>query len=864
MKQRGLDFIFNLIDRVSGPARKVQQAWRNVSEQARNASNRVANSMASMSRSMERPTLAGRLLQATFLGIGTASRALDGARARAAALTSSIGALRAMALAVPMIIAGGAIGKAAGTAISAVSGKENTMIAFQMLTQDTDAAQQMWDDVMNYAELTPFETDTVVRNWQRLLVSGFDNVEIPIMLSAVGDLAALEGMDEGIIDQVTSLFSRIGSMGRMATQEFRSLEAAGVNSGLMLDTLAELLGVTSREEVEKLMSAGLVDAQTGIVAALTTLQNTVSGGTIGSGMQRYSRSIQGLWGFVLARPGDVLRESFKGFDAEGNAIEDAGYASLRRFLENVVDATDTETDIGGAVGERIRQIYSDVLSSVFDPLAEITDPTVIQGNVERIFDSIEEGMEWIRTNGPGIVAVLSQFFTGFMAGARLVGGAVNWLLGRVRTLGTWLSDLFGINADGIGSFANVAGAVAGVMVAFRLLNLVTMGFARSFMVAAFRIAAGWIIAMGPIGWIILAVIALGGILVWAYNEFEWFRDLVNNVWEGIKTVAIAAWDGIKNTATAAWDAIKGIPASTVSVFTDWWEGVKTAAVSAWNAISAGIMDKWDAIKAIPDTLRTIFTGVWDGFQQATQDAWAEILSFIQPAIDAVGSFIDTVTGWFGGAGTKMDDILTDPATVTVLAESTMEGVAATVPTVATPGGIPSGSPAAAALGAADPRVMPIWQATAAFDQDVTRQLVAGWTSGIYGSEHDVLRAFEDLTGRTITAVEGAYEIHSPSRVFQRLGAMVGAGFINGLTSTHAGIDRAVSGITDQTVDPSAVAPVATTSTSGFSLAGSRLSVEVTIKVNSDQDPATAGREAADAFVDQLTDALEDLATSEGA
>ena len=55
-------------------------------------------------------------------------------------------------------------------------------------------------------------------------------------------------------------------------------------------------------------------------------------------------------------------------------------------------------------------------------------------------------------------------------------------------------------------------------------------FAPSFLATAARVAAGWLIAMGPLGWITIALLA--AIAAWETN-FMGFRDTVKEVYESV-------------------------------------------------------------------------------------------------------------------------------------------------------------------------------------------------------------------------------------------------------------------------------------------------------------------------------------------
>jgi len=66
------------------------------------------------------------------------------------------------------------------------------------------------------------------------------------------------------------------------------------------------------------------------------------------------------------------------------------------------------------------------------------------------------------------------------------------------------------------------------------LGLTALRASGQALLAGGRMAAAWMIGLGPIGWIIGAIVGIGAALVLAYNKVGWFRNLVNKAWDGIK------------------------------------------------------------------------------------------------------------------------------------------------------------------------------------------------------------------------------------------------------------------------------------------------------------------------------------------
>lgn len=65
-------------------------------------------------------------------------------------------------------------------------------------------------------------------------------------------------------------------------------------------------------------------------------------------------------------------------------------------------------------------------------------------------------------------------------------------------------------------------------------------------------------AANPIGLVVVAIAALVGGLVLAYNKFEWFRNGVNSVWDGIKSIFSAGSEFVTNLFTSPIETISNL------------------------------------------------------------------------------------------------------------------------------------------------------------------------------------------------------------------------------------------------------------------------------------------------------------------
>ncbi|MCY0956224.1 phage tail tape measure protein [Streptomyces sp. H27-H5] len=179
---------------------------------------------------------------------------------------------------------------------------------------------------------------------------------------------------------------------------------------------------------------------------------------------------------------------------------------------------------------------------------------------------------WLRMMGIGLMVYLR------IAAGAVVSGittAAAWTGSALVSIGTWIAAVVR------------AGATAAI-------QFVLMA-ARAVIWAA-TMAAQWLIAMGPIGWIIAAVIGLA-LLIYRY------------------------WDQIKAWTSAAWNAV--------------WNYVKSITI---NQIAAVV----GRIRALPGQIRSIFSGAGQWLYSAGRD----IVNGIWNGIQGMGGWLrSTLMGW---------------------------------------------------------------------------------------------------------------------------------------------------------------------------------------------------------------------------
>lgn len=228
------------------------------------------------------------------------------------------------------------------------------------------------------------------------------------------------------------------------------------------------------------------------------------------------------------------------------------------------------------------------------------------------------------------MSTLFSWLSGALPGALdTVLGALDGTIAGFKAFGGWVQD----NITWIQPLANILlGAAAAYGVYMLALNAGTI---------ATKIATFWNKAFAasllgsPITWVVLAIGALVGALVWFFTQTELGKQVWENVWNAIKTAVAAVVDWFQNTVlpilTTVWN---GIVAGAVWM----WENVLKP---IWTGIQTviGAVINWFATVAVP-----LMQTVWSGIVAGAQWMWTNVLQPIWNAMQIGFLVVATLIG----------------------------------------------------------------------------------------------------------------------------------------------------------------------------------------------------------------------------
>ncbi|MDH6224365.1 hypothetical protein [Streptomyces sp. MJP52] len=285
----------------------------------------------------------------------------------------------------------------------------------------------------------------------------------------------------------------------------------------------------------------------------------------------------------------------------------------------------------------------------------------LKGNPE-----FEEFLAYAADTGPQVAETFRSIMrAGLKLGQALapVGEVMLVALQAVADAVSWLAD----NCPGL------IITIYALILASRLWSVGILAVA-----AAQRIWNGALIAFnliskaGPWGWIIMILGLVVAAVIWAYNEFEWFRRIVDRAWRAIGAVIDWVW---VNVIKPVWDAMQPALEELGRICRWLWENTirpvwqamgrviswvwHNLIKPAWKAMGEAAVRLWhEYVRPAFQRMRPVFIAVgqavswlwlnlikpyWKGIGQLAMWLWREA---IKPAFDRISAVLKAAGAGF--------------------------------------------------------------------------------------------------------------------------------------------------------------------------------------------------------------------------
>ena len=170
-------------------------------------------------------------------------------------------------------------------------------------------------------------------------------------------------------------------------------------------------------------------------------------------------------------------------------------------------------------------------------------------------------------------------------------------------------------------------------------------------------ALNLVMAMNPITLIIIAIIAVIGVIVLLYNKCDWFRNMVNGIFEWLKNAFFAAIDFFKNNwqgillflvnpfaggfkllydnCAGFRNFINGFVGAIANFFVWLWNSITSTFASVGNWFGNKFTEAADAIKSVFGNIGNFFGNIWNVIKQQFTNIGSTIGNAIGGAFKAV-------------------------------------------------------------------------------------------------------------------------------------------------------------------------------------------------------------------------------------
>lgn len=475
---------------------------------------------------------------------------------------------------------------------------------------------------------------------------------------------------------------------------------------------------------------------TGVVAAIAAMAAAIGGAGIAAAVAGIAAVVALLGGAFAAAYAksaafrSAINSAFQSLQKLGKAIQGAVMPVLQALYGVLKDRV--------AAGMKIMQGILQRLQPAFKAIGDFVQQRVVPA-LQQLGAALVKAMPLV-----SFLAKLVQGILGpaFKVLATILGFLVPILLKIIGPIFSALIAVISAVIGSLGSLGPLLQAIGGFLLSlgkviltaliapFVLLYRVFVAAFSPMMPLLSAIGSLFVSVFGLIKSVVTAAFAVIMAIVGAGMSF--IESIVSAGLAVLRAIWGAVWGAIGGPVSAAWAFIRGIVAAGISYI--------------GGAISAGLHNA-----------QAVFSAVWGAIKAVVSAAWGAISSFVSSGVKRVVSVIGGIVAIVGKVRGFFNQLKT----------AASGGIGSLVSFV---GGIPG-----RIIGALGNLGGLLFSAGA----DIIRGLLNGLSS-LAGAVADKARS---IAASAASAAKAALGIHSPSKVFIKIGQYVGAGLVKGLTGT---------------------------------------------------------------------------------
>lgn len=642
---------------------------------------------------------------------------------------------------------------------------------------------------LGYAVKQAADFDTQIR--KAGAIAGASAKELDAMKASALDLGATTSESAS---SVANAMTEMAAKGFTANQTIAAMpgiiaaaEASGEDLALAADTVSSALNIWGLEAAESSRVADVLAMSANVSAAgIDDLGYVLkyAGGpaaALGISLEEVAAAagIMTNAGLDGSNAGTALRASILALNqpatAQRKMMEKLGISmrdsednalGLSEMIQELTEATAhmSEADKVATLGKLVgTEAVSGFLSLISAGPAEIDKMTLSLQNSEGAAAETAAQMK------DGIGGALENLSGAFETVAIMIG---DQLVPYVQMAAEWLAALaerFTGLSEGTKQFLVIGTAIAGIFSAIAAAIGIAMVVVGTIITSLGTLAgalgvtggatgllsAAFAAITGPVGILVAAISGIIAAVVLAYNKIEWFRDMVNAAWAKVKELTVIAFDAIKKAISDAIAAVLAFVKPQLDKFKAFWAENGTAIKVLVKGAFANVLT---IIQGVMNVIKGVFQTVWPIISATVKYAWETIKLVVSTAINIVLGVVQTVLK---------------------ILQGDWKGAWETIKST----------------------LVKIWADIGKFLKGINlaetgKDIIRGLINGIKSMGDAVVNAVKGIAGNISKTIKKMLDIHSPSRVTEKLGVFTGQGLANGIASTQKIVKDATAGVTN--------------------------------------------------------------------
>jgi hypothetical protein len=401
------------------------------------------------------------------------------------------------------------------------------------------------------------------------------------------------------------------------------------------------------------------------------------------GADKAKQTYQDISDIVASMPGDdnTMRSVLSTAQALGNDLNpqemEAATKTMADYMAGSATmgkmATESQQDIMKYLldGNTAELERGSIVSSQVDKLKEATTFQERQAAMQQVLNdlgyggiSTQDTMLNKQAEWEGMLYnsqdALSSMWLGAEKGAMdyilQLNDASNGLVGMGIVAGSVAGGPIIDTVSGLGQMATGMQAIKnlGMIQWLSQLGIMTkLSAAANWLLSGAQAVLNAIMAMNPIILVVIALIALAAALIWAYQNVDWFRAMVDNAWQSIVTFGQQLYSFISGALQGLVNAITAVGAWLVgrvqASFSAIWS-IISAAMNLWNQATAKARSIANMIGNAFNGIKGLVQGAFNGVTHAITAPFESAYNTLKPIIDNIKAAWDMLTGIGGSAG----------------------------------------------------------------------------------------------------------------------------------------------------------------------------------------------------------------------